>query len=254
MKSPRPVPVDIEYDLQNLLKWRVPRTGQIEVEGELYSPQLIIEKVKPIMTEDRFEKLAAVVQQRSWSVATICDNLFDVGNISAVMRSSESFGFVEFKLLERPGANYKKSDRISKGSEKWLDTERTINTQALLQSQRSLGRKIIATTLKGGRSIEDVDLSEPLCLVFGNEKEGVSSEILASADEKVTLPMLGFTESFNISVAAALSYQRVHLARMKARGQNGDLTGIEQSLMLATYMLRSVGGPERVSAILRNLK
>jgi tRNA (guanosine-2'-O-)-methyltransferase len=235
-------------ELQELLKWKIPRSGRIAVAGESYEPDWIVERMSPLLTVERLATLEKVVQRRTWSVATICDGLFDVGNISAVMRSSESFGFVEFHLLERAEAAYKKSDRISRGSEKWLDIHRTQNVTELLLQQRRVGRKIIATTLDDAKSIESIDLSVPLCLVFGNEKDGVRKDVLDQADERVKLPMHGFTESFNISVAAALCYQRVSLARDK---HSTDLSETEKRCMLATYILRSLGEYEKVAAILK---
>lgn len=246
--------LDSDQALLDLLRWRVPRRGSIDFEGELLTADWIVEYLKPLITDERFHKLEKIVGQRSWDVATVCDGLYDVGNISAVMRSSESFGYVEFKILERQKASYKKSDRISRGSEKWLDIEKSSNPTALIQDQKAKGRQVLATCLVGGTSIDSVDLSKPLCLVFGNEKDGVRPEVLEMADHRVTLPMLGFTESFNISVAAALCYQRVFLARLAAHGSNGVMTKNEQQLMLATYILRSVGDQDRVAAILRGSK
>jgi tRNA (guanosine-2'-O-)-methyltransferase len=236
-------------DLFGGLFGQIPRDGQVFFEHQVFDGNAVIEKLLPLLTDSRKAKIHKVVAGRSFDVVTVCDSLYDVGNISAVMRSAESFGFLRFLLLERPGATYKKSDRVSRGSEKWLDTRRVHGPLAAVQTLKAEGLKILATTLEGGRPLYEVDLSQRMAIVFGNEKDGVGPDLLAAADEKVFLPMHGFAESFNISVAAALCFQEIHSAQKNTFAPR--LSPAEVTSLTATYFLRSIGDTARLRAILR---
>src|SRR4030067_2355738 len=86
-----------------------------------FTAKEVVNILEPILTPARKARIMQVVNSRTYSVATIAENLYDIGNISAVMRTAESFGFLPFHIVERSDSRYKMSDRISRGSEKWLD-------------------------------------------------------------------------------------------------------------------------------------
>lgn len=243
-----------EEFLKESFSWRIPKSGSFKFKNQTYTSEDIIEKLSPLLTVERIEKIEKVASERTWSVGTFCDGLYDIGNISAVMRSAESFGFLSLKILERKDAKYKMSDRISRGTEKWLDIERSSDSRTVINNIKKNGYKVLATSLESSKPIQDVDLTKPLYLVLGNEKEGVHADILAQSDEIVRLPMYGFAESFNISVAAALCFREVHAQRLAKFGKSGDMNEEEKNLLKATYILRSIGSDEKVATILKALK
>lgn len=235
------------FDYRNTLL----RLGPFTIEGRTYSSDEVIEKLKPLLTEARMARIDKVVERRTWSVGALGESLYDIGNISAVMRSAESFGFLKFHLIERPGAKYKKSDRISRGSEKWLDIQKYESSCMAIKDMQEHGYQVVATTLKNAKPINQIDFSKPTMFLFGNEKDGVSKEAIELADECAFIPMLGFTESFNISVAAAISFYHAFTERRRLFDEVSDLTNDEKLALKAQYYMRSVGSDETISALFR---
>src|SRR5690606_7690948 len=97
------------------------------------------------------------------------------------------------------------------------------------------GYRVLATDLEASHSIDEIDFTQKTALVFGNERDGISDEMHALADGTVRIPMLGFAQSFNISVAAALCFQYVLQDRIRRRGSQGDLTERERTILRAAY-------------------
>jgi tRNA (guanosine-2'-O-)-methyltransferase len=104
---------------------------------------------------------------------------------------------------------------------------------------------LVAAHLEAADPIGDLDLTRRTALVFGNEREGVSAEMLAVCDGRMVIPMAGFTQSFNISVAAAIALYHVHRVRQET-GRAGDLSPAERHALLADYCMRSVGAADAI--------
>lgn len=221
-------------------KNQILRQSEWQVGDRRLRPEEIIKILEPHLTPERVARVRTVVSGRTFQVATVVEHLYDIGNISAVMRSAESFGFLPFHLIEKKDAKYKKSDRISKGSEKWLDLKKWSDTRECLGALKKAGYRICVTTLEGARPITEESFDVPTAIVFGNEKDGVSQEALEMADSRVMIPMTGFTQSFNISVAAALSFYQIYQKRVAIKGKNGDLTPEEVAQVTANYYLRTL--------------
>lgn len=210
----------------------------------------ILKTAEAVMTEERLAKIQKVIGGRSRSVIPVLEHLYDLGNVSAVLRSAESFGFFEVGIIPQPNQKFKAAKGVSKGTEKWLDIAKYKTSMECASVLKGRGYKIFATDLKATHRIQDIDFSEKIALVFGNEKEGVSEEMQNLADGTVIIPMTGFAQSFNISVAAAISLYHAHWQRVLRFGQSGDLTPQEQADLLDTYILRS---SSHVEAILNPL-
>lgn len=210
----------------------------LEYEGRKYAPQDIIEKLKTQVTEKRWQRIQDVVEKRRSHLATVLENIYDQGNSAAVMRSAEAFGFYQVHHIVGI-TRFKESRRISQGAEKWLLQKKWPNTVECVKSLKAQGYRIAVTQLEGARPISEVDWSQPTALCFGSEKEGVSPELSALADERVFVPMQGFVQSFNISVAAALCFQWVF---HNSTGHN-PLSGAEKKRLQALYLLRSCPRP-----------
>ena len=217
----------------------------IAVDGKRYSVSEIIERLSPLATEDRLERMKQIICQRTLNIAPVLENIYDRGNISAVMRSAEAYGFMNFHVIEKPGARFKDSARVSKGTEKWLNTQRYGSASECVRSLRDRGFKIYCTHLEAAVSIEEVDFSGPTAVVLGNEKDGVSEEMVSLADGNFILPMLGFAQSFNISVAGALTFY--HIFRERERlGVRSELSSQQKNQILANYLVRSVGSSAKI--------
>ncbi len=227
-------------------KSQILRGSEILISGQSFKPEEIVRKLEPHLTSDRVARIVEVIKARSFSIATVAEHLYDIGNISAVMRSAESFGFLPFHIVERPESKYKMSDRISRGSEKWLDIRKHKSTEECVKNLKSQGYKIFATDLNATHKIEDIDFSEKVAVVFGNEKNGISDYMREYADGRFLIPMYGFAQSFNISVAAALTFYHIHSKRRAVLGECGDLTEQEKLSVQAHYYLRTLDSAEEI--------
>lgn len=137
---------------------------------------------------------------------------------------------------------YKQSTRTSAGSDKWLDVQLFDDTKQCLTTAKKLGYRIVVTHLRAGSvPIDQVDWSQPTAIVLGNELQGASDVALEMADEAVYIPIDGFVESYNVSVAAAITFWEVRQRRLQALGHLGDLNDEEKHIMKALMFLRNKG-------------
>ncbi len=210
----------------------------------------IIEKqlqiLLPFITESRWNRIVEIVENRTYNVVPVLEHIYDSGNTSAVMRSAEAFGFSKFHIIERPDGQFKHSTRVSQGTEKWLQIKRHKDSLRCLREFKERGFKIYATHLEATIKIENINWSHPSAIIFGNEKDGVSQEALSLCDEKFLIPMYGFAQSFNISVAAALCFQFIHQSRVSTWGKSGDLNPSEKTEMLFDYVYKSIKEPDKI--------
>ena len=215
------------------------------VGGRRVSPQTVTDVLRPLLTDARRQRIEQILDGRTYTVATVLDGLVNSGNVSAVMRSAEGLGFAPVHIVTGE-ARYKHSSRTSKGAEKWLDVWRWPSPSACAEHLKREGYRIVVTHLDAAVPIEQIDFTRRTALVLGNEAEGVSPEMLAHANQRVIIPMLGFVESFNISVAAAVALYQAYRDRMQRQGQHGDLSPDERAALRAEYYRRSVKSAERV--------
>jgi len=229
---------DLDFT-RSKLSW----SDQIQV-GDLNVNVLeIVELLREHLTEERCARLKQVTGERSLHLVSVLENIYDRGNISAVMRSSEAFGFLGMYIVDRPGARFKAANRVTKGAEKWLDVRPYSDPKLAVADLRSRGYQIWATDLNTPHSVASIDWSKPTAIVLGNEKEGVSDEMKSLVDGTFRIPMLGFSQSFNISVAAALIFYHAHLETRRL-GDLAKLTSQQRAQVLANYYLRCFDNPE----------
>jgi tRNA (guanosine-2'-O-)-methyltransferase len=200
--------------------------------------RLVLEKIAPMLTEARCKKIDQVVQHRHFSTAVVLEGIYDRGNTSAVIRTAEGFGFAQFHIIETSEA-FKESQRVTKGAEKWVEARKWKKSADCISHLKSQGYRLLVTALsEKSKPLSEVSLEGPVALVLGNEKEGASAEMIAAADELVVIPMHGFVQSFNISVAAALSLYQISCGK-KALHQFADLTETQKDILKAHYYLRT---------------
>lgn len=216
------------------------------------SARQVIELLSPQLTEERRARLDAVVAHRSDQVVPILENIYDRGNVSAVMRSAEAFGFYDFRVVENPNEKFKPANRVTAGTEKWLKVTKFQNIADCIGDLRQRGFKIFATHLEAAVPIDNIDFTQPTAFILGNEKDGVSREALDLVDGRFLIPMQGFAQSFNISVAGALCFHHAFKERERKMGEAAFLNKTQQELLLANYILRSVAHPEEI--LLRKLQ
>lgn len=212
-----------------------------------YTPAEIIEHLAPLMTEKRLARINQVLSGRTYTVTTVVEGLINTGNVNAVMRSAEALGFQSFHVIEADAEAYKTSARESQGAEKWLDTSYWPTPQACAEALKENGYTLIATHLDDAAlPLETFDFTQQTALIFGNERDGVSPALLKLADYHCIVPTPGFTQSFNISVAAAICLYHAYCDRLTRQGFHGDLSPEQAEHLRALWCLRSVRHAARV--------
>ncbi len=161
------------------------------------------------ITPERKARFMEVLHSRTRFLTVALEDVYQLHNTSAVIRSCDVFGVQEAHLIEgRHGHRLDKN--IAMGAQRWVDIHRHSHPAKCIQVLRERGYRIVATTPRAGStSLQDFSLQGPTALFFGTEKEGLSPEVLRQADAALYIPMHGFTESLNISVAAAIILQQL---------------------------------------------
>jgi tRNA (guanosine-2'-O-)-methyltransferase len=162
-----------------------------------------------ILTDNRKEKFLKVLKNRTNHFTIAVEDIFQMHNTSAVMRSCEVFGIQELNVIEQ---RYGKSidKEIAMGAQKWVDINTYDSITDCVDTLKNKGYQIIATTPHDNDCLmDDFDITKPSALFFGTERDGLSEEILQRADGFLKIPMVGFTESLNISVSAAIIIQNL---------------------------------------------
>ncbi|MDR0792675.1 MAG: RNA methyltransferase [Chitinophagaceae bacterium] len=159
------------------------------------------------MTSERYNKLLKALRHRRSDLTVVMENVQDPHNISAVMRTCDAVGIQDIYILNTKIPRHKKwGARSSSSAAKWLSVHQFGNTQECFDALRKNYHKILATSLSAQAvSLHEIDFTESIALVFGNEHEGVTAETLALCDGNFIVPQVGIIQSLNISVACAIS-------------------------------------------------
>ena len=239
------------------------------VGGTLYDAGTVLRVLAPYLSERRSERIRRVVAGRTFSVLPVLERVHDPGNVNAVLRSAEGLGYGGAALVDLQGEasglveQYREGAddaalagerpirrRQSQGAHKWMHVETHDSAEAFARSARDRGYRIAVTALReDARPIAEMDFSTPTALVFGAEREGASNELIGLADCAVLLPIDGFVQSYNVSVAAALALYHARQDRLARTGHHGDLAERDRQLLTAHYVARGVPNAE---ALLRN--
>jgi len=169
----------------------------------------LLEYLESFLTPRRVDLYKKVIEQRTDYFTVAVEDVYQLHNTSAVIRSCDVFGIQNVHVIEE--INAKRIDReIAMGAQKWVDINRYKTTKECLMNLKNKGYQIIATTPHDNSvALKDVDISKPSAFFFGQEQEGLSDTVLQAADVKLHIPMVGFTESLNISVSAAIVLQQL---------------------------------------------
>lgn len=232
-------PIMETEEIEDFKRSRLTWSDDLQVGETRVSCEQVLELLGPMLTDERKAKLEAVVENRSLEMVSVLENIYDRGNVSAAMRSSEAFGFMRMCLVDDPSAKFKAANRVTRGADKWLDVRSYGAPGDAVRELKSEGYQIWTTDLNTDVTIDTLDWSKKIAIVLGNEKDGVSPEMHSLVDGRFRIPMMGFTQSFNISVAAALLFYRAHL---ETRGRL--LNAVQRRQALANYYLRCFDNPE----------
>ena len=156
-------------------------------------------------SERRLARFREVLERRQFDLEVVLDNVFDAHNASAVVRTADGFGVGAVDLLYTEEDFPDVSRGVSGYARKWTTFRRFASASALRDDLHARGLRLVATHVDVGATPHlEVDWTQPVAIALGNEQRGCTQELIDSADETVTIPMLGMAQSFNVSVAAAI--------------------------------------------------
>ncbi|PZD76904.1 RNA methyltransferase [Mesonia sp. K7] len=169
----------------------------------------LLNYLESYLTDRRRTLFKKVLAERTNHFTVATEDVYQLHNTSAVIRSCDVFGIQNVHIIEE--RNLRKIDReIAMGSQKWVTINRYHTVKDSIKTLKQKGYRIVATTPhENAQFIEDFDVTKPAAFFFGKESEGLSEEVFDEADEFLKIPMVGFTESLNISVCAAIILQSV---------------------------------------------
>lgn len=193
------------------------------------------------MTPERRDKLLSVLHKRQNDLAVVLENVQDPHNISAVMRTCDAVGVQDVYVLNTRIPRHKKfGPRSSSSAAKWLTVHQFEDATACFAELRKKYKRILTTHLASGAiSLHDIDFTESIALVFGNEHSGVSDEIRALADGNFVIPQVGIIRSLNISVACAVTlYEAFRQKMLAGHYDNGKLSNELREELFKTWGLQ----------------
>lgn len=195
--------------------------------------------LKPLISASKQEKMHSILAYRTNHITLVLEDLFQEHNISATMRSAEIFGVQNVHIIEQKN-HYGINESITRGASQWLTVHRHKTTVEALRSLKQQGYRIVATVPDAqAQTLDDLNINNKIAFIFGTEYAGISQTALDMADEHITIPMFGFTKSFNVSVTAALCLHPI-INKLHNSTAPWQLTEAEKDILFLEWISKSV--------------
>ncbi|MCP5464061.1 MAG: RNA methyltransferase [Deltaproteobacteria bacterium] len=206
----------------------------------------IIEKLNVFLEPGRLERFQEVITKRTRQISVVLEDLYQPHNASAAVRSCDCFGIQNLDVVEDK-KRFKPAKGISMGAGNWLSIKKHKSTANCFSDLKNRGYQILATTLgPHSQDINHINTEQPLAIVFGTEKDGLSQEAHQQADTLVQLPMFGFSQSFNVSVSVALCLQILTSKLRQKPEVQWQLSQEEQTTLLLEWCVKSIRAGEKI--------
>lgn len=205
----------------------------------------LLEYLSEYITPNRMNLFNKVLEKRTRYLTVVLEDIYQPQNASAVLRTCDCFGVQDVHIIENRNT-FEVDREVAMGSSKWLSlhkyNEQKNNSLETIRSLKAQGYRIVATTPHtNDQELQDFDLSKgKAALVFGSELPGITDTIINEADEFLKVPMYGFTESFNISVCAAISLHHLTLKMRTDENINWQLTEEESDEVKLDWMRKTI--------------
>jgi len=195
----------------------------------------------------RKEKIDRVVEQRTRTFTVVLDRLEDSFNMAAVLRTCEAMGVQEVHVVINPEAPFLPNSRVAQGCDKWLDVKLYKSFAECRDHLKGRGFALYASAIReGASSLYSLRFDSKIAIILGNERYGVSEEVLAGVDGTFWIPMRGFSQSVNISAAASACITRAIAWREEHLGKVGDLTPEEAQALRERFYVLAVKQRKRI--------
>jgi tRNA (guanosine-2'-O-)-methyltransferase len=209
-----------------------------------------IEFLEQFVTEKRRNLFQKILDERTRHFTVAIEDIFQPHNASAIVRSCDIFGVQDLHVIESKYKFYA-SRLVAKGAQKWIDfsmynQQNKNNTLDCITNLRSKGYKIIATTPHNESCLlQDFDITQKSAFFFGVEKQGLSKDVMDNADSYLKIPMVGFTESLNISVAAAIILQNMN-EKLKKSSLDWKLSDYERAEKYQDWLEKTIKSIKKI--------
>lgn len=224
------------------MKRNHPDAIQLGATAPLPAPaDAIVRVLSPLVTEARLARMESVIARRTRSLIPVLEDLIDPHNGAAVLRSADAFGCHEVQVIEGEHP-FAVSHRVTRGTHRWLDLVRHRSTEACLAHLSARGYQVFVAAMDGTLTPEDLARVPKAAIVFGNEHRGASEAVRQASAGTYAIPMVGFVESLNVSVASAITLY------VASRGRHGDLDDDARMEIRARFLLGQVKDAERIVA------
>ena len=208
----------------------------------------VISCLSSFVTEERLDVFKSALSRRTRDVVLVLEDVANGHNSAAVMRSAEAFGLFEIHVIQPEDARFHVSRNVASGANKWLDLYWHHRTEQCFSQLKQNGYEVWVSDLQGEAvSIDEIDVTKRIALVFGNERDGISETARKHADRCFQIPMQGFVESLNISVAAAVSCYEL-ARRRRAHSCKEGLEAADRHAVLAAWLAQSVRAADEILA------
>ncbi len=199
----------------------------------------VLRVLGPLVTPERWARMEAVVARRTRSLIPVLEDLADPHNGAAVMRSADAFGCHEVHVIEGRH-RFAVSHRVTRGTHRWLDLVKHQSGTACMDVLHARGYEVFVAAMDGTVGPDELMTRPKVAVVFGNEHQGASAEVRSRVDGVYRIPMEGFVESLNVSVASAITLY------VASRHRHGDLDQADRNEVLARFLLATVRDAERI--------
>ncbi len=184
---------------------------------DLETKQQLLNYLATYLTPEKWAVMQQVIVNRTRNMTIVLENIYQAHNASAVLRSADLCGIQDVHIIQS-NCSFQVTSTVAMGASRWLTLHSYQQSNQAVEQLKEQGYKLVATTPHArAQSLEDFPIDAKTAFVFGTENMGLSSYMLEQADAYLTIPMYGFTNSYNVSVATALV---MHTITQKLRSSN----------------------------------
>ena len=205
----------------------------------------ILDHLQECLTPRRKMLFEKVLAERTNHITVVAQDVYQLHNTSAVVRSCDVFGIQNIHVIEEKIPR-RIDKEIAMGAQKWVDINRYNSAKECVKRLKTEGYRIVATSPHDdSQMLDDFDINAPAALFFGTERDGLSEEIMREADASIKIPMYGFTESLNISVSAAIILQSL-TSRLKNSTINWEFSEEEKFNIRMRWTKKTIKNSEQI--------
>lgn len=194
-----------------------------------------------LVLQPRRDRIEQVLSLRTRNVTVVLDRLEDAFNMAAVLRTCEGMGLQDVHIVRNPQVKFQPNGAVTQGCDKWLDLHFHRDFKSCAELLKARGYRVLASAIRpGATSLFELEFDRKVAMVLGNERFGVSDEVLEHADGTFWIPMRGFSQSMNISAAASACITQAVAWRARHLGPQGDLSAEEKATLAEQFSFLSV--------------